>query len=105
MVTIKEMEMPKNCDECQFGCITYNNNRKCKISENCYTVIFTSKERPTDCPLVEIVTCKDCKHWQRIKDYHGRCKLFDEVWKGNSLVPIEHGTNEEFYCQMAERRE
>ena len=62
MIAIKDMEMPKTCAECQFGCITYNNNRKCKISESCYTVIFTSKERPADCPLVEIVTCKDCKH-------------------------------------------
>ena len=62
MITIKGMEIPKTCAECQFGCITYRNNRKCKISESCYSVILTSKERPADCPLVEIVTCKDCKH-------------------------------------------
>jgi len=54
MIGIRNMDMPKTCAECQFGYITYRNNRKCKISESCYGVIFTSKERPTDCPLVEI---------------------------------------------------
>lgn len=100
MIAIKDMEMPKNCDECQFGCITYNNNRKCKISENCYTVIFTSKERPTDCPLVEIVTCKDCENWDKEwtpnvsdnKEYHF-CPMAD------------CNTAEDYYCADAERRE
>lgn len=69
MIAVKG-ETPKTCAECQFGCITYNNNRKCKISESCYTVIFTSKERPADCPLVEIATCKDCKY-----NYEDTCDI------------------------------
>lgn len=97
MIAIKDMEeMPSCCRHCPCS-----DDSQCNLT----TQYNDLKGRPDDCPLVEIVTCKDCKHWQRIKDYHGRCKLFDEVWKGNSLVPIEHGTNEEFYCQMAERRE
>lgn len=98
MIAIKGMEkMPKCCYECPYF------DDYCALTSKWER--DTEQIRDNDCPLVEIVTCKDCKHWQRIKDYHGRCKLFDEVWRGNSLVPIEHGTNEEFYCQMAERRE
>jgi hypothetical protein len=87
MVAIN-MEMPKNCAECQFGCITYNNNRKCKISESCYTVIFTSKERPTDCPLKEIITCKDCKSNEN-----------------NTCCIDGFGVADDYYCASAKRKE
>lgn len=89
-----DMEMPKNCAECQFGCITYNNNRKCKISESCYTVIFTSKERPSDCPLKEIITCKDCKNYLHI-DGHDHLDYCDQ----HGCVSSNH------YCADAERKE
>lgn len=87
MIAVKG-EMPKTCAECQFGCITYNNNRKCKISESCYTVIFTSKERPADCPLVEIVTCKDCKH-----NYEDTCDI-------DGL-----GVCDDYFCANGKRKE
>ena len=93
MIAIKGMEMPNCCAECQFGCITYRNNRKCKISESCYTVIFTSKERPADCPLVEIVTCKDCK-------YNMVSRKRDE-----NVCTIDGCTvTDNYFCECAERR-
>ena len=52
-------------------------------------------------------TCKDCKHWERIGyaiPSNGRCKHFDDVWKGNSILPLEHGTTENFYCADYEKR-
>lgn len=52
----------------------------------------------------QIGTCKDCKHWQKLSGYHGRCTHFDKVWRGNSLIPLEHGTNEEFYCADFEKQ-
>lgn len=74
MIAIKGMEMPKDCIGCRIGDSVLN--CPCKGS----TLLFDYQDRRhPDCPLVEIVTCKDCKHWQKIKDYHGRCKLFDEV--------------------------
>ena len=55
MVAIKDFEMPKSCADCKFGRITWMNKyRKCKITKNCYSLICTSDERPSDCPLVEI---------------------------------------------------
>ena len=53
-------------------------------------------------------TCKDCKHWERIGyaiPSDGRCKHFDDVWRGNSILPLEHGTTENFYCADFKRRE
>ena len=101
MIAIKDMEMPKSCSECGIKSGSYCYYKKPPYNFNGFNFF---KGRHDDCLLVEIITCKECKHWQKIKDYHGRCKLFDKVWKGNSFAPIEHGTNEEFYCQMAERR-
>ena len=48
------------------------------------------------CPLVEIVTCKDCRHWNFNENSSilcGYCSNF------------ETETNEYFYCMDGERRE
>jgi hypothetical protein len=47
----------------------------------------TKKERAKDCPLVEIVTCKDCKH-----NKNGVCPNY------------RHFVDDDFYCADAERR-
>ena len=106
MIGIKGTEMPKRCAKCK-ACINkktndYGSYGECLLQKNKQVNCLVWR-RDEKCPLVEIITCKDCKYWQKIKDHHGRCTLFDEVWKGSSLVPIEHGTNEGFYCQMGER--
>ena len=92
MLAIKNMQMPKKCSECQFSTITYMDNRKCKISENCYTIKYTDNNIPTDCPLVEIVTCKDCKHWH------------DDGIMTTCDKNIGHGFPKDHYCADAERR-
>jgi hypothetical protein len=79
------MEMPKSCADCERGSI-------CGYG--------LGYGRPDDCPLVEIVTCKDCKHWDKEwtpnvpddKEYH-YCWMMD------------CNTSEDFYCADAERRE
>lgn len=60
MVAIKDMEMPKACTSTKetlgdievVDCPLYN---VCKHRDTIRT-----NYKPSDCPLVEIITCKDC---------------------------------------------
>lgn len=89
------IEMPKSCFQCDF----YSNEYGCKLkfTEECNP----SVEKPDDCPLVEIITCKDCKHWKDSDGVYRRgigaeskCPInIKEVFDGN------------FYCANGERRE
>jgi hypothetical protein len=56
MVAVKGMKMPKNCMECllfddEYGDCNIMGEPKANMTE----------ERAKNCPLVEIVTCEDCK--------------------------------------------
>ena len=57
MVAIKGMEIPKNCMDCPLFDGEYGD---CNIIGG--TKADATEERAENCPLVEIVTCKDCKH-------------------------------------------
>lgn len=66
MIAIKNMEMPKRCAECKF-CINqktndYGSYGQC-VAQDCETVNTLNWSLPPSCPLVEIITCKDCKYW------------------------------------------
>ena len=64
MIAIKGMEMPKNCANCLFN--AYYENLGGYICEHLSKIIDKDErweKRHDDCPLVEIVTCKDCKYW------------------------------------------
>ena len=82
MIAIKGMEMPKRCFQCDF----YSNEYGCKLkfTEECNP----SVEKPDDCPLVEIVTCKDCKYYRNSLEH---CKQWCM------------STTDDFYCGFAER--
>lgn len=92
MIAIKGMEMPKNCWDCPILC---KENGQCKVSEK----YIYGNDIPADCPLVEIVTCKDCEHWDKEwtpnvpdnKEYH-YCPM------------VDCNTAEDFYCADVERR-
>lgn len=61
MVAIKDMEMPKCCfgnNPCPLANGETGTCNKLEFQEDC----DTTEERPSNCPLVEIGTCKDCKH-------------------------------------------
>ena len=52
MIAIKGMEeMPANCFDC------------CLTASECPVSMFRKDRRADGCPLVEIVTCKNCKYW------------------------------------------
>ena len=49
MIAIPNMEKPKDCWEC--------------FNSDCGHWGEHGYDKPTDCPLIEIVECKDCKYW------------------------------------------
>lgn len=97
MIAIKGMEMPKNCAECNITTCKGEDvpwNYVCSI--NLKDIDFNETDRAEHCPLVEIVTCKDCDHC-RFELVEGMpyywCDKDDRV------------TSEDYYCADAERRE
>ena len=86
--------MPQNCSECSFKANDYVCGLlDCAFSCNHFT------ERNYNCPLVEIVTCKDCKHWDKCSVP----RVPDE--KEYRYCPMEDfNTAEDYFCAYGERR-
>lgn len=84
MIAIKGMEeIPSCCRHCPCS-----DNLQC----NLITQYNDLKGRPNDCPLVEIITCKECKNYVK-------GALDEEIClKGHELI------HEDFYCADGERR-
>lgn len=64
MIVVRETNMPNNCEECKF-CINQETNDygsfgECLLQKSRVNCLNSSRD--TDCSLVEIVTCKDCKY-------------------------------------------
>lgn len=72
-VTIKGIDMPKNCWECP-------------LEHHCMKWLI-GDDRPDDCPLVDMVLCEDCKF--RLHYVCGRSrkiiKLADYCSKGERI--------------------
>lgn len=85
------MEMPKCC---HWDCPLCNEDGGACMLGAYDTKTDTKKERAKDCPLAEIVACKDCAKGQREYSISGKyC-----IWMGGI-------TEDDFYCADAERRE
>ena len=98
MIVIKDRKMPSCCvaynsdNDYYIGCPFY------KICEQRETIKVNFK--PIDCPLVEIVTCEKCEHW----DKDSTPRIPDD--KEYHFCPImDCNTSEDFYCADGERRE
>lgn len=92
MVAIKDMEMPESCIDCPLTYPRWDFDIGCKC---CKAIIGHHEEygeykttRHLDCPLVEIVTCKDCR---------------SECTEKNGEKFSE--TRPDFFCADAERKE
>lgn len=96
MIAIKDMQMPKRCAKCRFctnkktndygsfgECLLQDNK---KVNRNSVNNLVWSRD--SDCPLVEIVTCKECK---------------SECTEKNGEKFSE--TRPDFFCADAERKE
>lgn len=92
MVAIKGMKMPKSCSECPFKA----NDYVCGLLD-CAFSCNHFKERNYNCPLVEIVTCNDCKYCYPDEDGRGyHCERDSNV---------RFSVCDNFYCAGRERRE
>lgn len=109
MIAIKGMEMPSDCMDCPLTYPRWDFNIGCKC---CKAIIGHHEEygeykttRHPDCPLVEIVTCKDCKHRDKVhpsllsnkKDEVYFCTLQSDEY----CYEVE----DDYFCAFAERRE
>lgn len=98
MIAIKNMKVPERCAKCKF-CINertndYGSFGECSLLKrkkvNCLVW-----RRDDSCPLVEIVTCKDCKNCWCIEGSKNKlCEKHDCMKVSNN-----------FYCADAERKE
>ncbi len=88
MVAIKDMEMPLGCEVCDFRkSDPYSGEVYCSKAIGSNSIIY-EEERLENCPLVEIVTCKYCKHRME-----------------STCLKYKHFVNDDFYCKDGERRE
>lgn len=76
MIAIPNMKMLKSCNECMSECIN--------IPLECYP----DGDTVPDCPLIDIVTCGECKQLDHTK----WCDLF------------LHYMNDDDFCSYGERR-
>ena len=94
MVAIKGMEMPTRCSDCPEECYYKRlGGHLCeRLDKN--TNDERWGKRLDDCPLVEIVTCKNCTKGQRkYTDSKKYC-----MWLGRI-------TDDDFYCGYGKRKE
>lgn len=72
MIAIKGMEMPSCCLDCEF----FSNYSDAKLCDFTLEEINESEYgRAEHCPLVEIVTCKECKYARQSEDNDRYCYL------------------------------
>ena len=90
MIAIKNMEIPSGCEVCDFRkSDPYNSEEYCSKAIGS-DIIIHEKERLENCPLVKIVTCKNCKYWAADDPY---CGVIGNI------------TDKDFYCASAKPRD
>lgn len=86
-IYIPKMDKPKNCRACNF---------KSNKEGECW---FVHDEN--DCPLIEIIPCKECKNSHMT--YDGKCKYCD-LEKDDDDNFIECYFDGDHFCSDGERR-
>ncbi len=95
MVAIKGMEMPTRCSDCpEEGYYERLGGHLCtRLDKN--TNDERWEKRLDDCPLVEIVTCQDCKHCHPDEDGRGyHCERDNYV---------RFSVHRDFFCKGGEK--
>lgn len=111
MIAIPNMEKPKSCAECPiriaelFGVYYEGKDEKCKRIKitgcdsskyNGNTLAEDHKLMYKDCPLIDIVTCGECK-WCEIRETANYIPFFYCLSDGISVKDTD-------YCSWGERR-
>lgn len=87
MIAINGMKMPKNCSDCDLC-----RGHICKVTGT--DIVANPKD---NCPLVQIVTCKDCKYYRNQDD--------DEWCTNHTIKDNKFWVKEDYFCADGERRE
>lgn len=95
MIAIRGMKEMPSC--CLWDCpLAREDGGACQLAD----VRTSNKGRPKDCPLIEIVTCKDCKHGTKLNNYdYYLCDRF------TSTHASFLGFSPDNYCASGERKE
>ena len=107
MVAIKGMETQTDCKKCPFMAMDDTDEL---ISPMICIALWATKYEIRhctegrildDCPLVEIITCKDCRYLDKEEKY---CKYLANTtgWFESGCDAVYTGAD--FYCKDAERR-
>lgn len=87
MIAIPNIGKPQNCAECPISALSEFGGFVCKLNRN---------NDKNNCPLIEIVTCGECKH----RD--------PEDKKCDSGMPERQGcifpVDDDYFCKYGERR-
>ena len=82
-VYIPNMDKPKSCGECDLW-------SNCFYPKNPYTE--QDDYIAPDCPLIDIVTCGECKYWH------------DHEWSSTCDKHIGNGFPSDYFCADGKRR-
>lgn len=108
MIAIKGIEeIPTDCKECPLMG-TYGSAKEPLNPMMCIAAWVATHEIKyciggrvlDDCPLVEIVTCKDCKYYRNKEDKYSYCTKRLNV---DSIT--DRYREPDYYCAYAERKE
>lgn len=91
MIAIPNMEKPKSCKECESFCIEFymgedKMGSACTLNDDDGSTIEADYN---SCPLIEIVTCGECKH--RDSEF---CQIRESMY----------GIKDNDFCSYGERR-
>ena len=89
--------MAEKCEKCTENCPQAERAHQAALGRMYATKEFIALLKKVESgELVEVVRCKDCKYWERGKDYEPYCNHW-----GNMMSD----TNAEDFCSYGERRE
>lgn len=100
MIAIKGMELPKSCAECGFVTDDMLGDATCVLL--CDEWKDNENHRAENCPLTEIITCKDCKYYRRIE--LNSCDEVITFCEKHSDRNCRY-TSPNFYCADGKRKE
>ena len=97
-VYIPNMEKPKDCEVCPFiildGAVTDDNKWVSYSICDLLGKTIGDADMLNDCPLIEIVECKNCKYWA--DDMSGN------MWCEHAIGGLTEAND---FCSYGERRE
>lgn len=98
-VIVKGMKVPEYCSQCKFF-RNRNGNCWCKALESGMRFEEILNGRREDCPLVELIRCKDCKYMYTECGMR-LCEKLDSLFYNSE---DQESIDADFYCKWAERR-